>query len=423
MGWQKYGSEELLRSAPTAHLFDVYVQISAEFKPEEDEFKAAGRRGEDTSQLESIGLFGEVKNYFRQMEQGDQEALALWKRFRDMSVEKYKTSYSRLNIEFDDYSGESTVKPTTMERAERVLKEKGLTEIDQGALIVDFKKHGAKKLEKAIVRNRNGTTTYLLRDIGAAIERYERYQFDSMIYVIMAEQDVHVQRFFKILELMGGEYKEVSARCQHVNFGKVMGMSTRRGTARFLDDILRDVGDRMHELMRQNPEKYSQVEQPEKVADLLGISAVMVQDMSGKRINNYPFDMERMFSFEGDTGPYLQYAHARLSSVARKAGFSPKELRDADSSLLTEKHAVDLLRVMAQYPDTVGQTLKTQEPATILTYLFRLTHQLSSSYDVLRVVGASEGQPTSIARASLYEAARQVLSNGMQLLGLTPVER
>ncbi|KAL9108172.1 MAG: hypothetical protein Q9227_007026 [Pyrenula ochraceoflavens] len=423
VGWQKYGSEELLQENPASHLFDVYVKISNDFKPEDDAFKAAGKRGEDTSQLETTGLFGQVKKYFKSMEEGDQEALALWKRFRDMSIEKYKTSYSRLNVEFDEYSGESTVKPSTMQEAEEVLKQKGLIEIDQGAEIIDFKKHGSKKLEKAIVRNRNGTTTYLLRDIGAAIERYRQYHFDSMVYVVMAEQDIHLQRFFKILELMGGEYKTISSRCQHVNYGKVMGMSTRRGTVKFLDDILRDVGDRMHELMRQNPEKYSQVEDPEKVADILGISAVMVQDMSGKRINNYPFDLQRMFSFEGDTGPYLQYAHARLCSVSRKTGFGVEELEKADFSLLKEKHAWDLLRLMGQFPDTIGQTLKTQEPTTMLTYLFRLTHQLSSSYDVLRVVGAPEGRETSVARASLYEAFRQVLGNGMRLLGLTPVER
>jgi arginyl-tRNA synthetase len=202
-----------------------------------------------------------------------------------------------------------------------------------------------------------------------------------------------------------------------------MGMSTRRGTVKFLDDILADVGDVMHDVMRRNETKYSQVHDPEKVADTLGISAVMIQDMSGKRINNYPFNLERMTSFEGDTGPYLQYAHARLCSISRRTKLSHGELQKADFSLLQEKHAVDLIRLMAQYPDTINHTFKTLEPMTILTYLFRLTHQLSSSYDVLRVVGASEGQEVTIARAALYEAARQVINNGMKLLGLNPVER
>jgi arginyl-tRNA synthetase len=130
-----------------------------------------------------------------------------------------------------------------------------------------------------------------------------------------------------------------------------------------------------------------------------------------------------MTSFEGDTGPYLQYAHARLCSIARKSGHSVESLHAADFSKLTENHAIDLLRLMGQYPDMVQQTMTTLEPTTILTYLFKLSHQLSSSYDVLRVVGAQEGEEVGKARAALYEAARGVLANGMRLLGLTPVER
>ena len=128
-----------------------------------------------------------------------------------------------------------------------------------------------------------------------------------------------------------------------------------------------------------------------------------------------------MTSFEGDTGPYLQYAHARLSSIARKAGLTPEDLETADLSLLTETHAIDLVRILAAWPDMVQQTLKTLEPATVLTYLFKMTHMLSSSYDVLQVVGSE--RELMKARGALYEAARQVLNNGMKLLGLNPVER
>lgn len=139
------------------------------------------------------------------------------------------------------------------------------------------------------------------------------------------------------------------------------------------------------------------------------------------RINNYEFDMDRMCSFEGDTGPYLQYAHARLCSITRKAGLSNEVLKTADLSLLAEKHAVDLVRSLAQWPDVFQNTVKTQEPVTVLTYLFRMTHLLSSSYDHLQVVGSEE--ETKKARMALYTAARQVLHNGMKLLGLNPVER
>ena len=138
-------------------------------------------------------------------------------------------------------------------------------------------------------------------------------------------------------------------------------------------------------------------------------------------INDYEFSLERMTSFEGDTGPYLQYAHARLCSISRKAGLTAEDLESADLSLLTESHAIDLVRVLTSWPDMVQQTLKTLEPTTVLTYLFKMTHMLSSSYDVLQVVGS---EPELMkARMALYEAARQVLNNGMKLLGLNPVER
>jgi len=179
----------------------------------------------------------------------------------------------------------------------------------------------------------------------------------------------------------------------------------------------------MHDVMRRNEDKYRQVQDADQVADILGISAVMAQDMSGKRINNYPFNIEQMTSFESDTGPYLQYAHARLSSIQRKVYLTHNQLLGADFSLLKEPSAVDLVRLLAQYPDVVNHAFKTLEPTTILTYLFRLTHRLSSSYDILRFVEAPEGMGTTVARAALYEVARQTIHAGMKLLGLSPVGR
>ncbi|KAF4986065.1 hypothetical protein FDECE_16143 [Fusarium decemcellulare] len=423
-GWNRYGDEAKFAQDPIAHLFEIYVKISADFAPEEDAFKAAGKRGEDTSTLESSGLFGEAKAYFKKMEDGDKEALELWRRFRELSIKRYQETYARLNIHFDVFSGESQVKKETMEKAERILKDRQVIEPVDGAWAVDFQKYGAKGLNVAIIRNRNGTTNYLLRDIGAAIQRDEEYHLDEMQYVVMSEQATHLKRLFKILSLMGDPYEALSKKMKHVTYGKVMGMSTRKGTVKFLDDILSDVGDFMHDVMRRNEEKYSQVENPTQTAEILGITAIMVQDMSGKRVNNYDFDLERMTSFEGDTGPYLQYAHARLCSIFRKVNFTAEEMLKADFSLLSDSpHAIDLLRVMAQFPDIVNQAIKTLEPTTILTYLFKLTHKLSSSYDHLKVVEPPEGPAVSLVRAALYEAARQVLRNGMVLLGMTPIDR
>ncbi|GAM91027.1 hypothetical protein ANO11243_090740 [Dothideomycetidae sp. 11243] len=434
IGFKQFGSEEKLKENPIGHLYDVYVKINVISAAQAEEIKALQKEIEDLqskgeavtekqTQLEKLqgeSVDEQARRYFKRMVDGDEEAVGTWKRFRDLSIVKYKQTYGRLNIAFDDYSGESQVKEESMEAAAKTMAEQKVSEESQGAIVVDLTKH-AKKLGKALVRKKDGTSLYLTRDIGAARERYEHYHFDKMIYVVASQQDLHLAQLFKILEIMGGDYKEVSSRCQHINFGMVLGMSTRKGTAKFLDDILRDVGEKMHEVMRSNDDKYAQVENPDQVADTLGISAVMVQDMSGKRINNYEFDLNRMTSFEGDTGPYLQYAHARLCSIARRAGLTAEELAGADWSLLTEKHAVDMVRSLSQWPDVFNNTLKTQEPVTVLTYLFKMTHQLSSSYEVLSVVRA-EGE-VKMARAALYECARQVLHNGMKVLGLSPVDR
>ncbi|KAK7417217.1 arginyl-tRNA synthetase [Neonectria magnoliae] len=423
LAWEKWGEEEALLADPINHLFNLYVRINQDMTAEKEIIEQKKNLGEDVSELLANCLDEQARKYFRRMTDGDADAVAIWKRFRDLSIVRYKKTYARLNIEFDVYSGESQVPESDMENAAKVLHDKGVSEDSDGAVLIDFSKHvpgkPGKGLEKAVIRKRDGTALYLTRDISELLNRQKKYDFNHIIYVVASAQDLHLKQLFKTIELMGHE--DIAKKCQHINFGLVLGMSTRKGTVKFLDDILRDVGDTMHEVMKKNETKYAQIEDPAAVADILGISSVMVQDMSGKRINNYKFNMETMTSFEGDTGPYLQYAHARLCSIRRKVGLSDEELDSADLSLLTEKHATDLVRLLGQWPDVVQNTLKTLEPTTILTYLFRMTHVISSSYDHLRIVGSEK--ELQKARMALYDSARTVLSNGMKLLGLTPVVR
>ncbi|KAG2413555.1 hypothetical protein HFD88_002744 [Aspergillus terreus] len=432
-GYKYFGNEEELLKDPINHLFNVYVKINnmvaeqdGPIKELKEQIKTKKEKNEDVSELQAqldklvdVSEDEKARRYFKSMEDGDQEALALWRRFRDLSIQKYRQTYARLNIDFDVYSGESQIRNESMTAAYKTMEKAGVSEKSDGAVIVDFTKHGAKKLGKAIIIRKDGTPLYLTRDIGAILERDEAYHFDKMIYVVAMQQDLHLAQLFKITELMG--YKDLASRCQHVNFGMVRGMSTRKGTVKFLDDILQDVRDKMHEVMKKNTEKYEQVAEPEKTADILGITSVMVQDMTGKRINGYDFNLEAMTSFEGDTGPYLQYAHARLCSIVRKSGLDVTQLGSANLDILTEPHAVNLVRLLAQWPDVLMNTTRTLEPTTIITYLFRMTHMLSSSYDVLKVVGSEP--EVKMARMALYESARLVLNSGMRILGLSPVER
>jgi arginyl-tRNA synthetase len=432
-GFKQFGSQEELAKDSIQHLFQVYVKIS-KIKAEEDEPITAlkkeaaekKKRGEDVSDIEAqIAPLVEksedekARKYFKSMEDGDPNALALWQQFRDLSITKYKKTYARLNIDFDVYSGESQVSKEKIDEVTSDLRAKKIAEEDQGALLIDFAKQGAKKISKAIIVRRDGTPLYLTRDLAAILERYEKYRFDKMIYVVADQQNEHLVQLFKTTEISG--HKEVSDRCEHISFGMVKGMSTRRGTVKFLDDVIAAVRDTMLEVMKKNEKKYEQLEDPDAVADILAITAIMVQDLSGKVRNGYEFNFDQMTAFEGDTGPYLQYAHARLCSIERKAGIDLGTLGSADLSLLSEPHAINLVRALAQWPDVIANTMKTREPATVLTYLFKMAHALSSSYDHLIVVGSEP--ELQKARLALYEAARQVLWNGMTLLGLTPVKR
>jgi arginyl-tRNA synthetase len=285
LGFEKYGDEKALEIDPINHLYEIYVSINKDLTAEKEEIKELEAAGKDASHIKNEGLDEQARRYFKAMTDGEEKALAQWARFRNLSITRYKETYARLNIHFDDYSGESQVKQERMDFAAKKMAEMGVSEESEGAVIVDFTKHvpgkAGKSLERPIIKKKDGTALYLTRDISEMMQREEKYHFDQMIYVVASQQDLHLKQLFKIIELMG--YPELAAKCQHINFGLVLGMSTRKGTVKFLDDILRDVGEKMHEVMQKNETKYEQVEDPLATADVLGISSVMVQDMSGKR--------------------------------------------------------------------------------------------------------------------------------------------
>ena len=298
LGYKKYGSEEALKADPINHLYEIYVKINKDLTAQKEEIKALEEKGEDTTALKNASLDEQARGYFKAMSDGEPAAIAQWEEFRKLSIKRYKETYARLNIHFDSYSGESQVKQENMDAAAKKMEQMGVSEESEGAVIVDFTKHVAgkagKSLERPIIKKKDGTALYLTRDISEMLQREEFYKFDHMIYVVASAQDLHLKQLFKIIELMG--YKELAAKVQHINFGLVLGMSTRKGTVKFLDDILRDVGEKMHEVMQKNQSKYEQVTDPLATADILGISSVMVQDMSGKRINNYGMEILLVFA-------------------------------------------------------------------------------------------------------------------------------
>ncbi|KAJ2185738.1 arginyl-tRNA synthetase, partial [Coemansia sp. RSA 532] len=408
LGFERFGTEEELVADPIKHLFDVYVKVSAAAKEEAEHIEAMDA---DAAAAASPTIQDQARAYFKSMEDGDESALALWQRFRTLSIEKYKQIYARLGVHFDVYSGESQV-GEGMSRAIQMLTDTGLLIEHEGAKLVDLTEH---KLGKALVQKSDGTTLYLTRDIGAAIERYEKYNFDKIIYVVSSQQDHHLKQLFKTVELLGLPYAD---RFEHVNYGLVNGMSTRRGTVVLLEDVLHESKEKMHDVMRANEAKYNDVVNPEHIADVLGMSAIVIQDMAARRIKNYTFDWGRILNFEGDTGPYLQYAHARLCSLERKAHV--KVNPDADVSLLTEEVTCDIINQISLYPDILAASIKSLEPCTVVQYILKLSHSISSAWETIKVCG--EADDVAEARLLMYWSARTVIGNALTLLGLEPVE-
>lgn len=393
LAFQKWGDKEKLKEDPLKYLYKLYVKINQTTE-------------EDPS------LHSKARDLFKRMERGDNEILEYWQKFRALSIRKYEETYNRLGISFDVYSGESQyneyMKKITLE-----MEEKGLWQSSQGAKIIDLNKHN---LNVALIKKEDGSTLYLTRDIAAADDRYQKYHFHKMLYVVGTDQKLHFQQLFKILELLGRKW---ASHCIHIDFGRVQGMSTRKGQVIFLKDLLDEGQRRALEKMKANPEKFVELSDAKLTADICGLSAIIFADLSNKRIKNYQFDWNKVLNFEGDTGLYLQNAHARIAGIMRKSGI---ELTDKiNYSALKEKEAVSLIRWLTRYPEIVKLAGDKYEPSFLCTYLLELARYFHKVYHIMRVKG--EVSTIAKARMNLFWATKQVLGNGMKLLGLKLLER
>jgi len=393
LAFQKWGDKEKLKEDPLKYLYKLYVKINQAVE-------------EDPS------LDSEARLLFKQMEKGDDIILEYWRKFRALSIRKYEETYNRLGISFDVYSGESQYNEY-MKKIIQEIKDKKLWQSSQGAKIIDLQEYN---LNIALLRKEDGSTLYLTRDIAAADDRYQKYHFHKMLYVVGTDQKFHFQQLFKILELLG---KKWASRCVHVDFGRVQGMSTRKGQVIFLKDLLDEGQRRALEKMKVNPEKFVELSDAKLTADICGLSAIIFADLSNKRIKNYQFDWNKVLNFEGDTGLYLQNAHARIAGIMRKSGI---ELTDKiDYSALKEKEAVSLIRWLTRYPEVVKLAGDKYELSFLCTYLLELARHFHKVYHLMRVKG--EASIIAKARMNLFWATKQVLGNGMKLLGMKLLER
>jgi len=358
-------------------------------------------------------LAEEARDWFRRQESGDPEALELWRSIRDTSLEYFKAIYARLGVRFDAYTGESFFNDK-MDAVVEKARAMGLTTVSEGALVIDLASCGIKT--PALLRKADGATLYLTRDLAAAEHRHATYGFHKMLYVVGTAQSLHFQQLFTALKHHGHPSAD---DCVHVNFGLVQGMSSRKGNVIYLEELLDEAKAWALKNMRENIEKRPDLEDDEAVAEAVGIAAIFFSDLSKQRIKDYEFNWDRAISFEGDTGPYLMNAHARIAGIIRKCGIELDP--GCDLSLLVEPEAHQLVRLVARYGEALEDAARLYEPSVMATYLLDLAHALHSSYHTLRV--KDEEQGLAQARLLLFAVVKNVLGSGLGILGIPALEK
>ncbi|XP_006178647.1 probable arginine--tRNA ligase, mitochondrial isoform X1 [Camelus ferus] len=392
-GFQLFGYEEKLQSNPLQHLFEVYVQVNKEAADDKNVAKSA-------------------HEFFQRLELGDTQALALWQKFRDLSIEEYTRIYKRLGIHFDEYSGESFYREKSQEVL-KLLDSKGLLQKTvKGTAVVDLSGNGDPSSICTVMRS-DGTSLYTTRDLAAAIDRMDKYNFDKMIYVTDKGQKKHFQQVFQMLQIMGYDWAE---RCQHVPFGVVQGMKTRRGDVTFLEDVLNEIRLRMLQNMA-SVKTTKELENPQETAERVGLAALIIQDFRGLLLSDYQFSWDRVFQSRGDTGVFLQYTHARLHSLEETFGCG--YLNDFNTACLQEPQSVSILQHLLRFDEVLYRSSQDLQPRHIVSYLLTLSHLAAVAHKTLHI--KSSPPEVAGARLHLFKAVRCVLANGMKLLGITPV--
>ncbi|KAM5324355.1 putative arginine--tRNA ligase, mitochondrial isoform 2-T2 [Glossophaga mutica] len=394
-GFQLFGYEEKLQSNPLQHLFEVYVQVNKEAADDKNVAKSA-------------------HEFFQRLEVGDVQALGLWQKFRDLSVEEYIRIYKRLGVHFDEYSGESFYREKSQEVL-KMLDSKGLLQKTiKGSAVVDLSGNGDPSAICTVMRS-DGTSLYATRDLAAAIDRMDKYNFDTMIYVTDKGQKRHFQQVFQMLQILGYNWAK---RCQHVPFGVVQGMKTRRGDVTFLEDVLNEIRLRMLQNMA-SVKTTKELENPQETAEKVGLAALIIQDFRGLLLSDYQFSWERVFQSRGDTGVFLQYTHARLHSLEETFGYG--YLDDFNTACLQEPQSVSILQHLLRFDEVLYRSSQDLQPRHIVSYLLTLSHLAAAAHKTLQI----KGSPPEVAgaRLHLFRAVRSVLANGMKLLGITPVCR
>jgi len=359
-------------------------------------------------------LEDEARATFTKLENGEKEETELWQWFRDESLKEFNRVYDMLGITYDSYAGESFYSDK-MPRFIKELEDKGLMEEDEGAKLVRLDDYG---LTPALIQKSDGSTLYITRDIAAAVYRKETYDFYKNIYVVASQQNLHFQQWIQVLELMGYEW---ARDCVHVPFGLVSledgTMSTREGRVVFLEDVLNGAVDKTREIIKEkNPG--ADPEAVEEVAKAVGIGAVVFNELSNYRIKDYVFSWDHVLNFEGETGPYVQYTHARACSVLRNAGddIVAKAKAGFDSKYITSESAHALTKLLYEFPGVVLEAGEKYEPSIVTRHVVDIAQAFNKFYHECSILHAPEEEKQ--ARIVLVDCVQNVLRDACGLLGM-----
>ncbi|MCK9444362.1 MAG: arginine--tRNA ligase [Tissierellaceae bacterium] len=392
--YKRWGDKDVIEKDPINELLKLYVRFNEEADNNEE-------------------LRNEARHWFKELENKNEEALKLWEWIREISLKEFNKVYDMLNIKFDSYAGESFYSDKMPDIIEE-LKGKGLMKESEGAYLVELEEYD---MPPALIMKSDGSTLYTTRDIAAAVYRKKTYDFYKNIYVVASQQNLHFKQWIKIIELMG--YKWAND-CIHIPFGMVSledgTLSTRKGRVVFLEDVLnKAISNTLDIINERNPN----LENKEEVAKQVGIGAVIFQELFNQRIKDYVFSWDRTLSFEGETGPYVQYTHARINSLLERGDFDLEE--KVDYSLLNSESEINIARLLYNFPQVIVDAMEKNEPYFVTRQIVEIAKAYNKFYNSSPVI--VDHKELKKARLMLSFATKTVLNTGLGLLGMEAPER
>ena len=392
VAYKLWGDKEAIEANPIDELLKLYVRINAEAdeNPELDE---------------------QARQWFKKLEDGDQEAWELWQWFRDESLVEFNRIYDKLDVSFDYFHGEAFYNDK-MDEGIQILEDKNLLQESKGAQIVNLEKYD---LPPALIKKSDGATLYITRDMATAMYRHRTFNFAKNIYVVGQEQSHHFKQLKAVLKEMGFDWSDDMI---HVSFGLVTKnkkkLSTRKGNIIRLEPTLDEAEARaLTQIEAKNPD----LENKEAVAHAVGVGAVKFYDLKSDRDNGYDFDLEAMVSFEGETGPYVQYAYARIQSILRKAAFVPAS--DANYAL-HDAESWDIIKLLQDFPSIIQRAADKYDPSIVAKYAINLAQSFNKYYAHTRIL---DENPERDSRLALAYATGIVLKEALRLLGVDAPEK